>query len=70
MRSILEQSGADHVLHFVDSDDATCLQRIVRRNVERPEGSHHLTPEQFAAISSYFEPPAPDEGFHVRRHGA
>lgn len=68
-RSLVDASGADHVLHFVDSADATCLARIAQRNVERPEGSHHLTPEQFATISSWFEAPAEEEGFRVRRHG-
>ena len=62
-------SGAAHVLHFVHTADATCLERIAQRNVERPEGSHRLTPEQFAHISSFFEPPGPEEGFEVRRHG-
>ena len=69
-RSLCEDSGARHVLHFVDPGDATCLEHIAQRNVQRPEGSHHLTPEQFAQISSFFEPPSPDEGFEMRRHGA
>lgn len=69
IRSLIEQSGVPHVLHFVDGADATCLERIAQRNVERPEGSHHLTPEQFAQISSFFEPPASEEGFQVMRYG-
>ena len=67
-RSLVDESGADHVLHFVDSADATCLARIEHRNVERPEGSHHLTPEQFAHISSFFEAPGDDEGLTVKRY--
>lgn len=67
-RPMVQQSGASHVLHFVESADTTCLERIEQRNVERPEGSHHLTPEQFARISSFFEPPSQDEGFEVRRY--
>ena len=69
MRSMLEQSGAAHALHFVDTADATCLDRIGQRNAERPEGSHHLTAEQFAHISSFFEPPDAREGFEIQRHG-
>lgn len=69
LRTLIEQSGARHVLHFVDSADTTCLERIEQRNVERPEGSHHLTPEQFAHISTFFEPPSPQEGFEIRRYG-
>lgn len=68
-RSICEEASAAHVLHYVDSTDDTCLAHICLRNEERPEGSHVLTPEQFAYISSFFEPPAQDEGFEVRRYG-
>jgi predicted kinase len=68
-RSLCEQSGAAHVLHVVDSGDAICLSRIERRNAERPEGSHHISPELFAHISSFYEAPGGDEGFRIRRHG-
>jgi predicted kinase len=67
-RALGEQAGAEAVLHDVASTDATCLARIERRNAERPEGSHHLTPELFAQISAFFELPAQDEGFQVQRH--
>lgn len=69
-RGIADEAGAPHMLHFVDSPDATCLARIARRNVERPEGSHHLTPEQFSAISAFFEAPDAGEGLQIRRHPA
>ncbi len=36
-RSVFEQAGAAHVLHFVSASDEACLARIARRNVERPE---------------------------------
>lgn len=67
-RSLGEQSGSGHVLHFVDSSDAACLSRIEKRNAERPEGSHHLTPELFLSISAHFDPPQDEEGLNVRRH--
>jgi predicted kinase len=65
-RSLYEAAGAPHVLHFVDTPDRQCLDRIAVRNRERPEGSHQLSEEQFAHITSFFEPPQADEGFHVR----
>jgi predicted kinase len=65
-RAVFEAAGAEHILHYLESSDATCLTHIAQRNAERPEGSHHLTPEQFTAISSYFVAPSPDEGFTVR----
>ena len=69
-RSVFEQAGAAHVLHFVQASDQLCLERIAKRNIERPEGSHHLTEEVFALVSSYFEAPESDEGFNVKLHGA
>jgi predicted kinase len=68
-RSIFEESGAAHVLHYVQTSDQVCLERIAKRNIERPEGSHHLTEEVFALISSYFEAPEAAEGFNVEIHG-
>ncbi|WP_427912950.1 AAA family ATPase [Ramlibacter sp. MMS24-I3-19] len=69
-RALIDQSGAAHVLHVVDSSDATCLERIGQRNLARPEGSHHLTPEQFAYIFTFFETPAADEAFEVMKYQA
>jgi len=68
-RSLYEAAKAAHLLHYVDVPDQTCLQRIDRRNVERPEGSHHLTQEDFFHISSYFEAPEKGEGFEIEVHG-
>ena len=57
-------------LHYVDVPDRTCLQRIDKRNTERPEGSHHLTKEDFVHISSFFESPEQGEGFQIEIHAA
>lgn len=65
-RSVFEQAGAGHVLHFVDSSNEVCLERIAKRNVERPEGSHHLTEGTFLNITSFFEPPEESEGFNIK----
>ena len=67
-RSLFEAAPATHVLHFVDVHDQTCLQRIDKRNTERPEGSHHLTEADFTYISSFFEAPDSTEGFTVEVH--
>ena len=69
-RSLYAAAGAEHVLHYVDVPDQTCLQHIDQRNIERPEGSHHLTAEDFAHISSWFEAPEQEEGFRILVHGA
>jgi len=67
-RSVFEQAGAPHILHFVRSSDQVCLERIAKRNIERPEGSHHLTEEDFTYISSLFEAPEDAEGFNIKTY--
>jgi predicted kinase len=67
-RSVFEQTAAAHILHFVDTPDKTCLAQIAKRNLERPEGSHILTEEDFIYISSYFQAPEESEGFNVTIH--
>ena len=67
-RSVYEQAEAAHVLHFVSASDEACLARIARRNVERPEGSHHLTEEDFIHVSSFFQAPEATEGFNIEMH--
>ncbi|MBD3677511.1 MAG: ATP-binding protein [Rhodobacteraceae bacterium] len=64
MRGIIEQSGADHRLHYLDVPDEVCLERLRARNAS---GTHPfaVTEEQFARISKHFEAPSPEEGFNV-----
>jgi len=68
-RSVFEQAAAAHALHDVQTPDWQCLERIAKRNLERPEGSHQLTEEDFRYVSSFFEAPDPAEGFNIRTHG-
>ena len=67
-RSIIEQAGCAHSLHFAVATDELCLQRIAKRNVERPEGSHELDEATFNKISSYFQPPTEQEKFNLVLH--
>jgi len=67
-RSLYEAAGAAHLLHYMDTPDATCLRRIDKRNIERPEGSYHLTRDDFAHVASVFEAPQEHEGFMVELH--
>jgi len=69
-RSVFEQAAAEHILHFVNISDETCLVQIAKRNGERPEGSHHLTEQDFIHISSYFQAPEESEGFNIVIHAA
>ncbi len=65
-RSLFDEASANHVLHFLSTSDEVCLERIARRNRERPPGSHHLSEDDFRHISSFFQPPVEAEGFNVK----
>ena len=68
LRSLGESAQVPHVLHHLATPDEICLDRIARRNTERPEGSYHLTRADFDHVSSFFEPPEEDEGFTIETH--
>jgi predicted kinase len=65
-RTVFEKAGSAHILHFVDTANEECIQRIEKRNLERPEGSHHLSVDDFLHITSFFEAPDALEAFTVR----
>lgn len=68
LRSLAESAGAHHLLHYLATPDEVCLTRIGKRNIERPEGSYHLTRDDFDYVSSFFEAPENDEGFKIALH--
>ena len=75
VRSLFEAANADHLLHVIEASDAGCLANIRRRNDEKPAGVYfgHVSDEMFHAVTPYFAPPAPEEGFRTvvaRGHGA
>jgi predicted kinase len=67
MRSLIDQSGAAHELHYLDVPDAICLQRLQERNAD---GKHpfQVGEEDYALFTSYFAPPGPEEGFNIVVH--
>lgn len=67
MRTILDEAGADHVLHHLDLDDDVCINRLRVRN---RAGSHQFAASdaQFHQINAAFVPPSRDEGFNVIRY--
>ena len=68
LRSLFEAAGTSHRLHSLDVSDAVCKSRLKQRN---REGKHAFAPSEadFALITSYFQPPAPEEAFEIIRHG-
>ncbi len=67
MRSVIDATHCAHSLHFIDQPDSLCKQRLLARNAD---GGHEFAPTeaQFDQMTSYFEPPKPDEGFKIIRH--
>ncbi|MBP3125917.1 ATP-binding protein [Thalassospira sp. ER-Se-21-Dark] len=67
MRGILEDAGADHVLHYLDMDDDVCINRLRVRN---RAGSHQFAASdaQFHQINAAFVPPSVEEGFNIVRY--
>lgn len=69
-RSMFERAGANHVLHVLQTPDALCLERIRKRNAEKPEGASHLTEADYWHVTSYFEAPEASEGFRMQAHAS
>ncbi len=67
MWSIFENADAAHELHFLDTPDKLCKERLSKRN---EDGQHEFAPSEaeFDLISSYFIPPTPEEGFNITIH--
>jgi predicted kinase len=64
MRSLFENAGAAHHLHYLDVADAVCKTRLYQRNAA---GTHDFTVSdaEFDEITRMFVPPGEDEGFDV-----
>jgi len=67
-RELFERANVPHELHFVDASDALCKRQLRERSKGLPPGSRWTTDEEFAAITTYFQPPSEDEQFSVVRH--
>jgi predicted kinase len=67
MRTLIEESGANHTLHYLDVPDAVCKARLQARNAA---GKHFFfaSDAEFDLITSYFVAPHDSEGFNVLRH--
>jgi predicted kinase len=67
MRSLFTEANVAHELHFLDTSDSICKQRLHDRNAG---GKHpfHVTEAEYDLFTSYFEPPEPGEGFNIIVH--
>jgi predicted kinase len=69
-RSLCDADGVHVVLHYLNASDELCKSQLHRRNQERPDGSQATTDAEFDAITRYFVPPDPSEGFDVKEYEA
>lgn len=67
MRSILDQTQADHALHVLNPPDAVCLERLHKRNAAQ-DHPFAATEKQFEMFSRYFAFPTADEAFKIVEH--
>lgn len=67
-RTLFEQAGVAHELHFIDAPDDLCKRQLRQRSEGLPPGSPWTTDAEFDAITAHFQPPSDDEGFVVIRH--
>lgn len=70
VRAVFEAAEADHLLHVIEASDPECLANIHRRNDDKPPGIYwgHVSDETFHAVTAYFAPPQPEEGFRILPH--
>ena len=67
-RSIIDQAGVEHELHFVDTPDDVCKAQLKARSAHLPPGTKWTTEEDFDLIASHFRAPEHDEAFTIVRH--
>ena len=67
MRSLFEEAGAGHRLHFLDMPDEVCRARMHARHAAGGDG---VTDAEFDHVTSFFVSPDPSEGFDVIRYGS
>ena len=69
-RGIIDSTGVEHELHFVDTSDEVCKAQLKARSAHLPPGTKWTTEEDFELVTSHFVAPAADEGFNVIVHRA
>jgi predicted kinase len=67
MREAADAAGAPHRLHFLDTPDDVCRERLKGRNAS---GTHEyvVSDAEFDAITALFEPPTEADGLEMVVH--
>lgn len=64
-RQLIDRAQAAHELHYLDVCDDVCKAQLRKRSAGLPPGTPWTTDADFDAITSYFQAPSTEEGFHV-----
>jgi predicted kinase len=67
MKSLIADTNAGHMLHFLDVPDDVCRARLHARNAAG-EHAFAASDDDFDLITSRFVPPGDDEGLNVVRY--
>lgn len=66
-RTLFEGAGADHILHYLRMDDATCKARLSARNAAGTH-EHAASDADYDLFTSRFVEPGEAEGFRILVH--
>jgi predicted kinase len=67
-KSLIEEVGCMHVLHYIVASDSLCKQQLHKRNQDLPEGNAPVTDEFFDLVTSFFQEPSESEGFNIKKY--
>jgi predicted kinase len=67
-RRLIDESGAEHELHFIDASDSLCLRQLKERSRHLPPDRRWSGEAAFQTVTAYFEAPAVEERFNIVRH--
>lgn len=62
---IMSNTNCNHKLIYLKAEDELCLRQIEKRSISDPKRAHFDTKEVFNQVTSYFQEPTIDEGFHI-----
>lgn len=68
MRGLIDAADCNHHLHFLQTSDVVCRERLAARNASGVH-EYQVSDADFDLFSRYFVGPESDEGFNVAFHG-
>ena len=62
---IVRETGAPHLMFYLEKSDEQCLLQLAQRREEKPERAKFDNPETFKLITTFFEAPDRHEGLNI-----